>query len=61
MSRKKAPADQLLKKVCEFPSDSDSKELRVLVNAPRYVCMKCGKSAGKGEHLCEPERMYSSW
>ena len=61
MSRKKAPAGQLTKKVCEFPPDSDSQELRVLVNDPRYVCMECGKSAAKGDNLCRPERMYSSW
>jgi len=61
MSKKKQSENQSTKKVCDFPPDSDSKELRILTNNPSYVCMECGKSAASRESLCRPERMYSSW
>jgi len=61
MSNKKNSEKVAISKVCEFPPDSTSEELRILVNDPKYVCMECGKSAAKGESLCRPERMYSSW
>jgi hypothetical protein len=61
MSEKKQSEDQSTKKICEFPPDSDSEELRILANNPAYVCMGCGRSAASGENLCQPERMYSSW
>jgi hypothetical protein len=61
MSEKKASEKRPASKVCEFPQDSKSEELKIMVNAPRYVCMACGKSAAKDENLCRPERMFSSW
>ncbi len=57
MSRKKSAASQFAKKICEFPPESESKELKILVNNPKYVCMDCGKSAAQGDNLCKPERM----
>jgi hypothetical protein len=61
MSERKPSEDRTTPKVCHFPQDSKSEELKIMVNAPRYVCMECGKSAGKNENLCRPERMFSSW
>jgi hypothetical protein len=61
MSEKNQSEDQSTRKICEFPSGSNSEELKILVNDPRYVCMDCGKSAASEENLCRPERMFSSW
>jgi len=61
MSKRKQSKRQSTTKICEFPPDTESQELKVLVNNPSYVCMECGKSAASGENLCRPERMFSSW
>jgi hypothetical protein len=61
MSEEKHSEDQSTKKICDFPFDLDLEEMRILANNPAYVCMECGRSAHKGENLCQPERMYSSW
>jgi hypothetical protein len=61
MSEKKQSEDKSTSKVCGFPPDSNSEELKILVNDPRYVCMECGKSAASSENLCQPEKMFSCW
>jgi len=61
MSEKKRSEDQSKSKICDFPSDSESEDLKTLVNNPSYICSECGKSAARGENLCSPERMFSSW
>ena len=59
--KKRKSSKQSLSKICEFPPDSHSEELKALVNDPRYVCTACGRTARADESLCKPERMYSSW
>jgi hypothetical protein len=61
MSEEKQSECQPTRKICDFTPNSESEELKILVNNPAYVCMECGRSAHKGENLCQPERMYSSW
>jgi hypothetical protein len=61
MYRKQNSETKHESKICEFPPDSKSEELRTLVNDPRYVCMECGKTAASHENLCRPDRMFSSW
>jgi hypothetical protein len=48
-------------KVCEFPPDSKSEELRLLVKDPAYVCADCGRSAASHENLCRPDKLFSTW
>ena len=61
MSDKKQSEEQSTRKICDFPPDSDSEELKILGNNPSYVCMDCGRSAASRENLCRPERMFSAW
>jgi hypothetical protein len=61
MSEKKQSENRSTTKICELSPDSDSEELKILTNAPSYVCMDCGRSAASGEHLCRPEKMFSAW
>jgi len=61
MSKTKDSESKPSSKVCEFPPDSKSEELKILVNNPSYVCMECGKTAASHENLCQPDRMFSSW
>jgi hypothetical protein len=48
-------------KVCDFPPDSKSKELKLLTKDPAYICGDCGRSATSQDSLCKPEKMYSTW
>jgi hypothetical protein len=61
MPEKKQSDDQSIKKVCDFPPDSESKELKVVANNPLYECMKCGRSAISLENLCRPAGIASAW
>jgi len=55
MSKQKQSREQPTRKMCEFPAESDSEELKILANNPAYICMDCGKSAASEENLCKPE------
>lgn len=61
MSKRKHSEEQLANKVCDFPPDSKSEELLLLVKDPAYVCGDCGRSAARHEHLCRPEKLSSTW
>ena len=49
------------RKICTFPSDSDSEELKVLANDPAYFCRDCGRTAASYENLCRSEPMFNAW
>jgi len=51
--------DQPPTKMCEFPAESDSEEVKILANNPKYACMDCGEFAASCENLCRPEKMLS--
>ena len=61
MSERKHSEQESTNKVCDFPPDSKSKELKLLTKDPEYVCRDCGRSATSHESLCRPERMFSTW
>jgi len=60
MSEEKQSEDQFARKICEFPPDSDSEEMKILASNPQYQCMDCGRSAESSENLCKPE-MFPAW
>ena len=61
MSEKKQLEDQSTSKICDFPTDSDSEELKYLADDPEYLCVKCERSAASSENLCRPVRNFSAW
>ena len=61
MYEREQSEDETMRRLCEFPPDSDSEELKVLANNPSYVCMDCGRSAASQDNLCRPEKMFSAY
>jgi hypothetical protein len=61
MSKQKQPREQSTRKICEFPPDSDSEELKILANDPAYFCRDCGRTAASDENLCQSEPMFNAW
>ena len=61
MSEKKQSEDQTTSKICDFPTDSASEELKILADNPEYLCVKCERSAASSENLCQPVRNFSAW
>ncbi len=60
MSKGKSSESQSDGKICEmdFSSESESKELKILVKNSLFVCTSCGRSAASEESLCRPEWIY---
>jgi hypothetical protein len=61
MSERKHPEEKIKSKICEFPSESKSEELQLLVKDPAYICGNCGRSAASSENLCQPQKLFSAW
>ena len=57
MSEREQWEDQPTSKVCDFPAESDSEELKILANNPKYACMDCGEFAASSENLCRPKKL----
>ncbi len=38
--------------------EDDIKDYKKLVNAPKYICVKCGRVANEKENLCKPEKLF---
>jgi len=60
MSKRKRSKAQP-RKVCKFPPDSDSEQLKILAYDPAYFCRDCGRTAASDENLCKSEPMFNAW
>ena len=61
MPKRKKTEAEAATKICDFSTESNAEELKVLTRDPAYVCKSCGRSAASDRSLCQPERMYTAW
>jgi hypothetical protein len=61
MSERRRTEEEPVTRVCDFPPDSKSEELKILSKDARYFCRDCGRSAATYENLCRAEPLYNAW
>jgi hypothetical protein len=48
------------KSICKWDKDEikdDLDKLKDIVIPPKFICLKCGRVAKKGDYLCKPEEL----
>lgn len=38
--------------------EDDLKSYKKMVDAPKYICTKCGRVANDKDNLCKPEKLF---
>ena len=58
MEKKNACSGDHTCHICALSEKQSIKEIKPLVDNPKFICFNCGRAANSAQNLCNPEPLY---